>query len=83
MVKPTGPVRANEASIEIGTLYEVERKAKDDGLDTAGRYALRQEKTKPCLDPFAYLRDLLQRIPTHPNQKIQDLLPDSWKTLED
>ena len=35
------------------------------------------------LDPFAYLRDLLRRIPTHPNRDIVDLLPDRWANTTD
>jgi len=31
------------------------------------------------LDPFAYLQDLLRRIPTHPNRHIHDLFPNHWK----
>ena len=29
-------------------------------------------------DPFTYLRDLLRRIPTHPNRDIDALFPDRW-----
>jgi hypothetical protein len=28
-----------------------------------------------------YLRDVLDRISTHPNSRIQELLPDQWKKL--
>ena len=30
-------------------------------------------------DPFAYLRDVLQRLPTHLNSRIEELLPHRWK----
>ena len=171
--KTSDPVRANEALIEIGKLYALERDAKEFDLDTVERQRLRQDKANPLLDafrdsmiackrealpksplgqainyalgnwdaltryttdgalsidnnpaehavraiavgrknwlflgsdrggraaaihfsliasarrhdldPFAYLRDLLKRIPTHPNRRIQDLLPDRWKALE-
>lgn len=57
------------------------------GSDNGGRaaaihFSLIASARRHGLDPFAYLRDLLQRIPTHPNRKIADLLPDRWKTLE-
>ena len=31
------------------------------------------------IDPFAYLRDVLARVSTHPNRRIEELLPDRWK----
>jgi transposase len=166
--KTSDPVRANQALLAIGKLYEVEREAKE--LDAPARRSLRQDKAKPLLeelketfiacqrdvlpksplgqaanyalsnwaalvrytadgdlaidnnpaeqairaialgrknwlflgsdrgghaaaihfsliasarrhglDPFAYLQDLLRRIPTHPNREIVELLPDRWK----
>ncbi len=33
------------------------------------------------LDPFAYLRDVLDRVSTHPARRIDELLPDRWKAL--
>ena len=29
-------------------------------------------------DPYAYLRDVLERLPTHPNSRIDELLPQHW-----
>jgi len=29
-------------------------------------------------DPFAYLRDVLSRLPGHPREKLAELLPDRW-----
>lgn len=29
-------------------------------------------------DPWAYLKDVLTRLPTYPNQKIEELLPHRW-----
>jgi transposase len=34
------------------------------------------------IDPFAYLRDVLERVSTHPNRRIEELLPDRWKPAE-
>lgn len=34
------------------------------------------------IDPFAYLRDVLERVSTHPMSRIEELLPDRWKPLE-
>jgi transposase len=30
-------------------------------------------------DPWAYLRDVLQRLPSHPNSRIEELLPHRWQ----
>jgi len=29
-------------------------------------------------DPWAYLKDVLTRLPTHPNSRIEELLPHRW-----
>src|SRR4029078_3564794 len=31
------------------------------------------------IDPQAYLRDVLNRISTHPARRIEELLPDRWR----
>ena len=31
-------------------------------------------------DPYAYLKDVLQRLPTHKNNKIAELLPHRWRS---
>lgn len=31
------------------------------------------------IEPFAYLSDVLKRLPTHPNSRIEDLLPTVWR----
>ena len=33
------------------------------------------------IDPQAYLRDVLDRISTHPASRIEELLPDRWQEL--
>jgi hypothetical protein len=30
------------------------------------------------IDPFAYLRDIFERISTHPQSRLAELLPDKW-----
>jgi len=30
-------------------------------------------------DPYAYLKDVLTRLPTHPNSWIEELLPQRWQ----
>ena len=31
------------------------------------------------IDPFAYLRDIFERISSHPQNRLAELLPDQWK----
>ncbi|HEY8735254.1 MAG TPA: transposase domain-containing protein [Puia sp.] len=33
------------------------------------------------INPFIWLRDVLQRIASHPINKIEDLLPHNWKPI--
>jgi transposase len=33
------------------------------------------------IDPLAYLRDVLERISTHPASRIAELLPDQWRKI--
>jgi transposase len=32
------------------------------------------------IDSFAYLRDVLGRLPTHPAECLEELLPHRWQT---
>ena len=54
------------------------------GSDRAGRRAavvmsLIQTARLHGLDPYAYLRDVLERLPLTPPHRVADLLPGSWK----
>jgi transposase len=54
------------------------------GSDRAGRRAavvmtLIQTARLHGLDPYAYLRDVLERLPITPASQIKDLLPGRWK----
>jgi transposase len=51
------------------------------GRAAAVLFSLVQSARRHLIDPFVYLRDLLTRIPTHPQSRIQDLFPDNWKIL--
>lgn len=55
--------------------------SKRGGHAAATLYSLIESAKRHQLDPFAYLRDLLTRIPTHSNRRIHELFPDNWKTL--
>jgi len=54
------------------------------GSDNGGRTAaILTSLTTTCkrlgVDPFDYMRDVFQRISTHPHNHLDDLLPDRWK----
>jgi len=51
------------------------------GEAAATLFSLIASAKQNSLDPFAYLRDLLTRIPTHPQRDIAQLFPDRWKAL--
>jgi hypothetical protein len=53
------------------------------GSDRGGRTAaVLYSLTGTCkhhnIDPFAYLRDVLGRLPAQPRDRLGDLLPDAW-----
>ncbi len=57
------------------------------GSDNGGRTAaILTSITTTCkrlgIDPFEYLRDIFQRISTHPQNSLDILLPDNWKASQ-
>jgi hypothetical protein len=34
------------------------------------------------VSPWRYLRDVLERLPTHPAQRLEELLPDRWAAAQ-
>jgi transposase len=67
----------------IRLLYDVEREARDLALDSAGRLALRQEKSVPILaDIEAYLRRAkLQVLPKSPEGQAISYALSNWQAL--
>ncbi len=51
------------------------------GRAAAVLFSLVQSARRHGIDPFVYLRDLLTRLPTHPQNRIPELFPDHWKRL--
>jgi hypothetical protein len=54
------------------------------GSDNGGRTAavlssLIATAKRLGLDPFAYLRDIFERLNSHPHNRLAELLPDQWK----
>jgi transposase len=57
------------------------------GSDAGGKraaiiYTLIESAKRHGVDPFAYLRDLLDRVSIHPASRIAELLPDRWSPSE-
>jgi hypothetical protein len=56
------------------------------GSDNGGRTAavlssLIATSKRLGVDPFAYLRDLFERLSAHPKSRWAELLPDQWKVM--
>jgi hypothetical protein len=57
------------------------------GSDNGGRTAaILTSFIETCkrleINPFAYLRDIFDRISAHPVKRLEELLPDNWKTAQ-
>lgn len=48
------------------------------GQRAAAVMSLIQSAKLNGLDPYAYLRDVLERLPTQPNSRVDELLPHRW-----
>ncbi len=58
------------------------------GSDAGGRraailFSLVMTCKRHGVDPFAYLRDILERVWTHPASRIEELFPHRWKELRE
>ena len=51
------------------------------GTRAAVLYSLVATCRRHEIDPFEYLRDVIDRVSTHPMGRIEELLPDRWKRL--
>ncbi|WP_395147518.1 IS66 family transposase [Moraxella atlantae] len=51
----------------------------ESGQRAANVMSLIQSARLNGLDPYAYLADVLRRLPTHPDSQIDELLPHCWK----
>ncbi|HEX3625708.1 MAG TPA: transposase domain-containing protein, partial [Verrucomicrobiae bacterium] len=50
----------------------------DAGQRSAIVYTLIENCRRRRLDPFAYLRDVLTRLPNMTNRQIPDVIPQAW-----
>ena len=53
------------------------------GENIAGLYSLVATCEANGVNPYEYLRDALLRVSTHPANRIDELLPDQWKPVQD
>ncbi len=53
------------------------------GRRAAILYSLIATCKRHAIDPFAYLRDILERVATHPSSGIAALLPPNWKAAHE
>lgn len=51
------------------------------GVRAAVIYSLISTCKRHGINPFEYLRDVLERVSTHPARRIEELLPHRWKSL--
>lgn len=51
------------------------------GQRAAAVQSLIQSARLNGLDPYAYLKDVLERLPTHKARAIEELLPHKWQPL--
>ncbi|HVS17118.1 MAG TPA: IS66 family transposase [Planctomycetota bacterium] len=49
------------------------------GQHAAVIYSLIETAKRHGIDPFEYLRDLIERLPTHPVERMIELTPRAWK----
>lgn len=52
------------------------------GEAAAVMYTLVETCKRNNVNPYHYLTDVLERLPTHPNKRINELLPYNWKPLQ-
>lgn len=52
------------------------------GKRAAAIMSLIQTAKMTGLEPYAYLKDVLNRLPTHKNNRLDELLPHNWQTVQ-
>ena len=57
--------------------------AEGGGLRATVLYSLVVSCKRLKIDPFAYLKDIIERIPTQPLSRMAELTPRRWKEARD
>ncbi len=80
-----GDTRGFAALAFIHQLFAVEREATEKDFSFEQRKARSQEASREILEafklwlePYAYLRALFERLPSHPADRLHELAPADW-----
>ena len=79
LIKENQSPVAAQAVQRIAWLYRIEREAKELPADERLAMSLAQSAKTHGHDPWAYLKDVLTRLPNHLNSRIDELLPHRWQ----
>jgi transposase len=70
-----------EKTIAIGRKNWLFFGSEGGGATAAILFSLTETCKRLGVEPWAYLRDVLDRVSTHPASRIEELLPDRWEAL--
>jgi transposase len=70
-----------EKTIAIGRKNWLFFGSEGGGATAAILFSLTETCKRLGVEPWAYLRDLLDRVSTHPASRIDELLPDRWEAM--
>ena len=56
--------------------------SEQSGTSSAAVMSLINSAKMNGLDPLKYMTDVLTRLPTHPNSRIEELFPHNWQPLQ-
>jgi transposase len=70
-------------TIVIGRKNHLFVGSEEGGKAAAIIYSIIETCRQNSVDPFLYLKDVLERVSTHPNSRIDELLPANWKKRYD
>ena len=70
-----------EKTIAIGRKNWLFFGSEGGGATAAILFSLTETCKRLGVEPWAYLRDVLDRVSTHPASRIEELLPDRWEAI--
>ena len=73
----------NDCEIVLGRKNYLFAGSDSGGVRAAKMYTIIESAKLNGLDPEAYLRDIFARIASHPINRIDELLPWTWKAFAD
>jgi len=75
------PIERNVRGIALGRRNYLFAGSPEGGRRAAVAYTLVETCKLNGVEPYAYFKDILARLPAHPHKQIDDLLPWRWKSL--